>query len=291
MEDPSKRDRAAYDVVGRYKQDEVNGFTAALVDRMLDAAKIAGAETVLDAMAGDGNLSQRLYTYCRSRDLPVPRITVLELSPVQSEFARGALAPLGASVLCGDVLAMRDSATGYVLPGNVFDRVLIKSSSHEIPSALQPDLYRSIFRVLRPGGIFVNVGFLFDDPEERREVRELARVKDRLAGMDAAVRNRHFLLREEFYGFLRDAGFVSVQGEGSFEYRIRSQVVAEQYYPAERRLSADLENQVAQIQALTLRKNGRIRFEGTSSILLFPGEITTARKPATLESKRVVFGA
>jgi len=289
MEDTTKRDRAAYDVVGRYKQDEVNGFTTALVERMLDAAQLTGAESVLDAMAGDGNLTKRLYTYCRSRGLPTPRTTVLELSPVQSEFARGALGPLGASVLCGDVLAMRDSATGYVLPGNVFDRVLIKSSSHEIPSTLQPELYRSIFRVLRPGGIFVNVGFLFDDTEERREVRELARVKDRLAGMDAAVRNRHFLMREEFYGFLREAGFASIQGEESFQYQIRSQVVAEQYYPAERRTDADLENQVAQIRALTLRKNGRIRFEGTTSILLFPGEITTARKPVTVESKRVVF--
>src|SRR5262249_30204383 len=135
MKDTTKRGRAAYDVVGRYKQDEVNGFTAALVDRMLDAARLTGAETVLDAMAGDGNLTQRLYAYCKNHGIEVPRTTVLELSPVQSEFARGALVPLGASVVCGDVLAMRDSATGHVLPGNLFDRVLIKSSSHEIPSA------------------------------------------------------------------------------------------------------------------------------------------------------------
>jgi SAM-dependent methyltransferase len=287
MEDTKQRDRAAYDVVGRYKQDEVNGFTPALIDRMLDAAQLAGAESVLDAMAGDGNLTQRLFTYCRARGLPVPRTTVLELSPVQSEFARGAVGPLGASVLCGDVLAMRDSATGYVLPGNVFDRVLIKSASHEIPCSLQPDLYRSVFRVLRPGGIFINVGFLFDDPTERDEAREIARVKDRLAGMEAAVRNRHFLMREEFYGFLRDAGFVSIGAAESIQYNIRSQVVAEHYWPPERRTSADLELQSAEIRALTLRKNGRVRFEGTGSVLLFPGEITTARKPS--ESKRVVF--
>jgi SAM-dependent methyltransferase len=289
MEDTTKRDRAAYDVVGRYQQDEINGFTPALIDRMLDAAKLAGVESVLDAMAGDGNLTQRLYAYCQRRGFAAPRITVLELSPVQSEFARGAVSPLGASVLCGDVLAMRDSSTGYVLPGNVFDRVLIKSGSHEIPIHLQPDLYRSIFRVLKPGGIFVNVGLLFDDPAERDEAREIARVKDRLAGMEAAVRNRHFLMREEFYGFLRDAGFDSVGAEGAIQYNIRSQIVAEQYYPPESRMSSDLEFQAAEVRALTLRKNGRIRFEGTGSVLLFPGEITTARKPAAPESKRVVF--
>jgi len=238
MEDTTSRDRAAYDVVGRYKQDEVNGFTPALIDRMLDAAQLAGAESVLDAMAGDGNLTQRLYAYCKARGISAPRTTVLELSPVQSDFARGTVAPLGASVLCGDVIAMTDSATGYVLPGNVFDRVLIKSASHEIPIALQQDLYRSIFRVLRPGGIFVNVGFLFDDPTERDEAREIARVKDRLAGMEAAVRNRHFLMREEFYGFLRNAGFAGVGAAEAIQYNIRSQMVAEYYWPPERRLSS-----------------------------------------------------
>lgn len=287
MEDTSKRDRAAYDVVGRYKQDEVNGFTTALIDRMLDAAQLAGAQSVLDAMAGDGNLTQRIFTYCKSRGLPPPRVTMLELSPVQSEFARGTLAPLGATVVCGDIVAMTDSTTGYVLPGNVFDRVLIKSGSHEIPLRLQPELYKSIFRVLKPGGIFVNIGILFDDPNERDEAREIARVKDRLAGMEAAVRNRHFLMREELYGFLRDAGFVSIGIAEAIQYNIRSQVVAEQYWPAERRTSADLEHQAAQLRALTLRKNGRVRFEGTGSILQFPGEITIAHK--LVESTRVLF--
>jgi SAM-dependent methyltransferase len=287
MEDTTKRDRAAYDVVGRYKQDEVNGFSPALIDRMLDAARLADAGTVLDAMAGDGNLTQRIFTYCKNRGLPPPRVTVLELSPVQSDFARGTLAPLGASVVCGDVVAMTDSTTGYALPGNVFDRVLIKSGSHEIPLRLQPELYKSIFRVLKPGGIFVNIGMLFDDPNERGEAREIARVKDRLAGMEAAVRNRHFLMREEFYGFLRDAGFVSIGIAESIQYNIRSQVVAEQYWPPDRRESADLELQSAEVRAVTLRKNGRVRFEGAGSILQFPGEITIAHK--LVESKRVMF--
>jgi len=287
MEDTTKRDHAAYDVVGRYKQDEVNGFTPALIDRMLDAAQLARAGTVLEAMAGDGNLTQRIFIYCKNRGLPPPRVTVLELSQVQSDFARGMLAPLGASVVCGDVVAMTDSATGYVLPGNVFDRVLIKSGSHEIPLLLQPELYKSIFRVLKPGGIFVNIGMLFDDPNERDEAREIARVKDRLAGMEAAVRNRHFLMREEFYGFLRDAGFVSIGIAESIQYNIRSQVVAEQYWPPERRESADLELQSAEVLAVTLRKNGRVRFEGAGSILQFPGEITVAHK--LMESKRVLF--
>ena len=142
---------AAYDVVGRYRQDEINGFVPGLVERMLDAARIRGAETVLDAMAGDGNLTERRYAYCRERGMNFPRTTVLEFSTVQAEFARHAVSPLGASVLWGDALAMQDLATGRCVEGSTFDRVLIKSATHEIPRERQADLYRSIFRVLRPG--------------------------------------------------------------------------------------------------------------------------------------------
>ncbi len=37
----------------------------------------------------------------------------------------------------------------------------------------QLDLYNNIFRVLKPGGMFINLGFLFDDVEERDQFREL----------------------------------------------------------------------------------------------------------------------
>lgn len=275
---------AAYDVVGRYRQDEVNGYGPGVIERMLDAARLRGAESILDAMAGDGNLTERLHAYCRERGMTFPRTTVLEFSKVQAEFARHAVTPLGASVVWGDALAMQDLATGRSMDESAFDRVLIKSATHEIPRDRQQELYRSIFRVLRPGGIYTNLGFAFYDAAERDEAREIARVKDRLAGMESAVRNRHFLMRDEFTGFLRAAGFVHVRTEEAFQYQIRSQVVAEQYYAADRRLAFDLENQVAQIRSVVLRRNGRIRFEGDTSLLLYPGEITTARKPTPAEA-------
>jgi hypothetical protein len=45
---------------------------------------------------------------------------------------------------------MKDLSTGQPLPDNAFDRVLIKSANHEIPRDKQLDLYRSVFRTLRP---------------------------------------------------------------------------------------------------------------------------------------------
>src|SRR5882672_229522 len=191
---------ASYDAVGRYRQDEINGFTDELLDGFLDSADPAGARNILDAMAGDGNLTLRLQRYCAARGLPFPRTSVLEYSRVQAEFARHALDPIGVRVYWGDALSMSDLETGAALPRQSYDRVLIKSSNHEIPKVDQPRLYQGVFDVLRPGGSFHNLGFLFEDVVGRDEFGHIARAKDRLAGMEAAVRNRYFLTRAELYG-------------------------------------------------------------------------------------------
>lgn len=282
-------DGASYDRVGRYCQDEINGFPKELVDGLLQAARLSEARIVLDAMAGDGNLTVRLYDFCKEQGIDFPKVTALEFSRVQTEFAEHALAPLGAIALWGDVLTMKDRRDGREIPEDSFDRVLIKSSNHEIPLADQSRLYRSVFRVLRPSGTFVNLGFLFEDARERDELRSIARVKDTLAGMDAAARNRHFLTRDELYRFLGEAGFVDIRSALTFDYRIRSQVVAEQYFRPEERLAGDLEHQAAQVKAFALRKKGRILFEGTSSVMLCPGEITVARKPSMAETNSRIF--
>ena len=280
---------ASYDTVGRYRQDEINGFSKELIDALLDAAQLKEAGLVLDAMAGDGNLTVRLHEFCKERNMEMPKVIALEYSRVQTEFADHALSPLGARAIWGDVLSMKERRGDREIPEGSFDRVMIKSSNHEIPLADQPRMYRSVFRVLRPAGTFVNLGFLFDDAEERDELRSIARVKDSLAGMDAAVRNRYFLTRREFYELLGEAGFVDIRAVRTFDYRIRSHVVAEQYFKPEVRLAGDLEFQASQVKAFRLRRKGRILFEGASSVMLCPGEITVARKPSMAETNARTF--
>ena len=289
MTDPLQHLETPYDQVGRYRQDDVNGFSRELIFRMLEAADLSRSTDVLDAMAGDGNLTRRMSDYCREGRIPFPKTTVLEFSRVQAEFAKAELASLGVEVVWGDILGMRDLATGKPLPEASFDRVLIKSANHEIPRDRQPDLYRSVFRALKPGGLFVNLGMLFDDPRERDELREIARVKDSLAGLHAAVVNRHFLTRGELTAFLGEAGFIDVRPFERLEYSIRSHVVAEQYFRPEVREKEDLEFQAAQIKAVTLRRNGRLRFEGASSVMTCPGEITLARRPTLAHAHAAIF--
>lgn len=281
---------AAYDAVGRYDQDAINGFEEGLVERMLELADLEHAESVLDAMGGDGNLTRKLGLYCSQRSWPLPARTVLEYSRVQKEFAAAELEGDGVRVVWGDAISMTDLATGESIPPESFDRVLIKSALHELPLDRQLPLYRAIMRVLKPGGLFVAMGFLFEDREERDEFREIARAKDTLAGLESMARDRHFLVREEFEERLSTAGFVDVHDGHIFDYRISSEIVAKAYFNRAGMEHADAEFQVSQVRSMKLRRNGRIRFEGANTLMMLPGTITIARKPTAREASQEAFG-
>ena len=269
----------AYDKVGVYDQDAVNGFSDQMLTTMLDIINPGQASNILDAMAGNGNLTLRLYDYCERRELFPPDVTVLEFSRVQCEFAKAQLADLPAHVVWGDILTMEGLESEEPLPKNFFDKVMIKSGNHEIPLSQQLDLYTNIFRALKPGGTFVNLGFVFDDVEERDQFRELTRFKDSLAGLESAVHNRHFLTRDELYSRLEQAGFVDIRCGMHVSYTIRMRVAVQAYFPQSLWEHVHAEIQAQQAKAMILRRKGRIHFQGDSSVMLCPGEITVARRP------------
>jgi len=268
----------AYDKVGVYDQDAVNGFSEQMLTTMLDIVNPGYTSNILDAMAGNGNLTSRLYDYCEQRGIISPDVVVLEFSRVQCQFAKERLADTPAKVVWGDILTMEDYEHEELLPNSVFDRVMIKSGNHEIPLAKQLDLYDSIFRVLKPGGVFINLGFLFDDVEERDQFREFARCKDSLAGLHSAVKNRHFLTRDELYTRLQQAGFVDVQCKMHVPYIFRTLVLAQAYFPKDEWEHVHAEFQAQQAKAMILRRKGRIHFQGDTSTMVIPGEITIARR-------------
>ena len=269
----------AYDTVGVYDQDAINGFSEHILNTLLDIVNPGQVSHILDAMAGNGNLTSRLYDYCERRGLFPPDVTMLEFSRVQCALAKAQLAKTPTKVVWGDILTMEDYEHNAALPDRMFDRVMLKSGNHEIPLHQQLDMYQSIFRVLKPRGLFVNLGFLFDDVEERDQFRDIARCKDSLAGMHSAVDNRHFLTRDELYTRLEQAGFVDIRCGLPVHYTINSHIVTEAYFPEHTREDMHAEFQAQQAKALHLRRNGRIHFQGESSTMILPGEITMARRP------------
>jgi SAM-dependent methyltransferase len=233
---------------------------------------------ILDAMAGNGNLTCDILRFCCEEDhrvSPLPEIVVFELSTTQINFAQEALAHVP-SVLCvhGDILSIQD----HCVPG-IFDVVMIKSGTHEIPLAFQRKLYSNIFSVLKPGGRFINLGIVYDDTQERDEFRELVRLKDSLAGLTSLVENRHFLLRGEFYSNLRAAGFSSIECARQFHYNVLTSVLAETYFAPEEQSAFALAFQQEQLGCVAMRRNHRFIFSGTDSQMFMPAEITVVRKP------------
>ena len=118
---------------------------------------------------------------------------------------------------------MCDLETQKKLDNAQFDRVVIKSGNHEIRKDQQLKLYQSVFRVLENEGLFINLGFVFENQDERDEFAELTRLKDKLAGMIAAYENRFFCIRDEFYGYLSKAGFTDVRAVLRFHYEINTE--------------------------------------------------------------------
>ena len=270
----------AHDKVGVYDQDAVNGFSEQILDTMLDIVNPGQASNILDAMAGNGNLTWRLYDYCERRGTLPPNVMLLELSRIQCELARAQLADTSAKVVWGNILTMGDYESDELLPQDFFDRVVIKSGNHEIPLVQQLDLYNNVFQMLSPGGMFINLGLVFDDVEERDQFQEFVRFKDRLAGLHSAVKNRHFLTRDELYTRLQQAGFVDIQCRMHLSYIIRSLVLTQAYFPKHQWEHVHAEFQAQQAKAMHLRRKGCIHFQGDSSTMIGPAEITVAHRPA-----------
>ena len=274
--------QAAFDTVGHYSQDQINGFSEDFLNRFIAFIKPQQSHAILDLMGGDGNLSARIIDWCNKNGVNTPKLTMLEYSRVQCEFAKKNLGS-AADVVWGDALQMKSLDTKKAITPASYDRVVIKSSNHEIPLARQIELYRKAFEMLEPGGYFFNLGMLFDEIAERDELAEIGRCKDRLAGMTQAVLNRHWLTRKELYDFLEEVGFTDIRGLDHFDYHISSEIVSKYYFSKDDTGSHDMEFQSSQARARNLRKAGRITFDHYSSMMRCPGEITIARKPGGVD--------
>ncbi len=270
---------ADYDKIGLYEQNEINGLTEQTLQTLLDCVEANKTSHVLDAMGGDGNLTMQLLDYCQTANIKPPHCTLLEISQVQTELARAKFPADGTDIIWGDLLTATSLNDDQALKEQQYDRIMVKSANHEIPLKSQETLHRNLFRLLKPGGKLINLGFVFDSEVLRDEVRVLAEAKDTLAGMKNTAINRHFLLRDEYYACLSNVGFKNITNKAAFNYHIRSEVVANNYFAAEQREALDLENQAIQAKQKNLRQHGHIVFTNTGSILKFPGEITVCEKP------------
>lgn len=281
--------KADYDIVGDYKQDRINGFQPDLIHKMIASAGIENGHHILDAMAGNGNLTNQILRYCAKKNIEDINITTLEFSELQCEIAKKNIPNSNVEIFWGDILTLESFETGMKLPLKSFDRILLKSANHEISVQNQEVFYQNLFSLLKPGGKLIMLGFVFDNEEERNEFAILTKFKDATAGMKYAAENRHFSTRKEINRLMEEVGFESHFTEEVFEYTIHSDVVVDEYFKHLDNRFANMELQSHQAKALTLRKNGRIRFQSDISIMSLPGEITIAEKASFEDHNLTTF--
>lgn len=152
--------------------------TSQLTDQMIDAARFAPGQQVLDVGCGTGTPACRLVRDC---GVDVLGITTSEVGvAAATERARAAGLP-------GARFEIRDG-TDNQLPGASFDRVWVMESSHLMPE--RQALLSESARVLRPGGRLVLCDIIrrreipFAELKQRRREFAVLRAAHGAARMD-----------------------------------------------------------------------------------------------------------
>lgn len=116
---------------------------------------------------------------------------------------------------------LHQDATALDLPDAHYDLVICKMFFHEIPQIYKKSLIGKLSSIIKPGGRMViwNPDLTESDYQFYTSV---IRRKDELAGFESMVQNRHFLLNEDMYELLADAGFTDFKKLLTFDYHLNT---------------------------------------------------------------------
>lgn len=187
--------------------------------RVLEAHGVR-VRTVLDLGCGDGVAMQEMASR-----FPLERAVLVDFSEPMLEAARARFNDVAfeVHVLFADLLD--DVALDDVTELGPFDLVLSRYAIHHLPHERQRSLYAEAFRLLRPGGMFINIEHV-KSPNDRYQaafdrliVEGIHRLQaDRITIEEAEEAYRYLDDREanilasveDQCSWLRDIGFVDV---------------------------------------------------------------------------------
>ena len=178
---------------------------------LIEAVDPQPGQKILSGMDGYGSVSRWILDSAKSKGF-TPEIFSLDESPVQVERLRkSSLGIPPDHVAIGDI---RETP----FEDDTFDTVVIKMGVHELPKDEQPNIFKEVLRILKPGGRFV-IWELSLNEKNQRPFQDIIREKDRLAGFDELVRNRYFPTHSELLSLFESTGYTSVTAYYSFTYR------------------------------------------------------------------------
>jgi len=174
------------------------GVVQADWDNLLRVVDPKQGQNILDLMGGSGTMATKIYEFVNAKGLDLS-LQVMDAYGPQLERA-----PRYLDKKLGDV---RD----IPLPNESLDTVVIKMGLHELPLMDQCGAAKEIYRVLKPGGKFVNWMTCLVGERQQEVFQWLIREKDRLTGLDDFVKNRYFPTVRETEDYTMGAGFKNIK--------------------------------------------------------------------------------
>ena len=169
-------------------------------DALIRAIAVHPGEIILDGCCGYGEVSKRILNHS---DFEL-EIYLLDESLVQINRAKKNLPQIpGSNFIVADI-----ARTPFT--ENFFDKVVIKMGIHEVPKEKQKEIFKEVYRVLKPGGSFVTWELALDESNQEL-FQKIIREKDQLAGFDALVKNRYFPRLGEVHALYENCGFKDIE--------------------------------------------------------------------------------
>lgn len=178
--------------------------TADVMRRMVippvaDAVRSVRKPRILDVACGTGRFLLQLH-----KALPGAKLYGLDLSPYYIRYAADVLSE------AADVSLVTDNAENMPLGNGTFDAVTCIFLFHELPKDARRRVMREVYRVLKPGGIFVIL--------DSAQFSESKLLKEYLVAFQSIYHEPYYkaYLRDDLEGMMEECGFTVDESEPHF---------------------------------------------------------------------------
>ena len=176
---------------------------------------------------------------------------------------------------------MHQDATMLDLEPDQYDLVICKMFLHEIPIQHKKKIFKNLFDITKPGS---RIFFWNPDltPNNYSFYTDVIKKKDELAGFQSMVENRHFLLNQDFYEFLAEAGFINANKLMTFDYHLDTKNRLHEEFHGDRNRLQEWNAYILRIAAqldLETTKQLNIQVSADNVYINFKRGIFSAQKP------------
>ncbi len=239
--------------------------------KLASALEIKNGNTILDLMCGYGAVSEHILEVTKSQSISV-HLSLCDLHAAQLDRISSHVREQADVITIGD-------ARHVPFQDNHFDAVVIKMGTHEVPQIDQPLVFQEVFRVLKPGGVFVVWDVMPDSGAAQDAFMDCIKVKNTLAGYESIVRDRYFYRQDQAMWLFQQADFVGVEEVFKAHFKQSNLRRLDSELGGDRNKLNELNDYVRQRIPESVRKEVQYEDTGDDISLVLPNRIIRGFKP------------